>query len=239
MSITSLISRFDSVTELPAHIWERFGFMITTRAISIFSLPIEGEFWAENMNQNAVFGWGLAFTLDLLSDELVYKYGRIQQTVSKNSKKWKASRFILGFVAFNALASWFTSGWQMNQQMMEGDLTLLSLIPFGFALIQPVVSLGASYARAVQDGKYDEPETTKPEPKRDRRTSGKPSIDWWRERLDSLNGEREQMTPDRVREIVLSEWTESPGNTTLYNWSQEAKESANGHKAPAVLERIG
>lgn len=54
---------------------------------------------------------------------------------------------------------------------------------------------------------------------------GKPTLDWWRSRYEQMNGDRAQMTPERVQELVLAEWELSPSRTTLYNWSDECVQS--------------
>jgi len=163
-----------------------------------------------------VCAYALPFTLDLIADLVVYRYGRIQQTVAKGSKKWRASRFILVFAVFNAVASWGAAAWQLNSAMRPVGLAF----PVLFALIQPVMGAAVAYTQAVQDGKYDEQVPTRAEPKR---INGKPDHEWWLNKVDSMDGDREQMTPDLVRDLCLAEYTEVPSATTLYNWSKEAR----------------
>lgn len=206
---------------LPTALWDRYGLMLSARAASLFSLPIEGGFWSSVMGQGPVTrfcSYALPFTLDLIADELVYRYGRIQQSVTVKTKKWRASRYILLFVVFNAAQSWGTAAWQLNNAMQPVHLAF----PLLFALIQPVMGAGIAWTQAVQDGKFDEPEREKTEPKRKR---GRPDVEWWRTRSAQLDGQRAQLTADDVRELVLSEWTDSPSPTTLYAWAQEARES--------------
>lgn len=199
--------------------WDQHGLMLSARAASLFSLPIEGGFWAAVMDGGPVTqfaAYALPFTLDLIADLVVYRYGRIQQTVAKGTKKWKASRFILVFALFNAVSSWGTSAWQLYNAMQPVKLGF----PVLFALIQPVMGAAVAYTQAVQDGKYDEQPAPKPEQKRIR---GKPDHNWWLAKLESFNGNREQVTPDVVRELCLAEYTETPSATTLYNWAREVQ----------------
>lgn len=210
---------FDDKLQLSA-LWDKSGLMLSARAASLFSLPIEGGFWSSVMGRGwaaQVSAYALPFTLDLIADLVVYRYGRIQQTVAKGTKKWKASRFILVFAFFNAFASWGTAAWQLNNAMQP----VLWIFPILFAIIQPVMGAAVAYTQAVQDGKYDDQPAVKPEQKRIR---GKPDHNWWLNKLESLNGSREQVTPDVVRDLCLAEYTETPSGTTLYNWSREAQE---------------
>jgi len=55
---------------------------------------------------------------------------------------------------------------------------------------------------------------------------GVPTIEWWRSRYSGMNGERSEMTKNRLREIVESEWSEMLSESTLYAWVKECKESA-------------
>lgn len=152
-----------------SQIWERFGFWTLTILISYFSLPIEGEFWASLMPTDQWHkGYALCFTLDMAAAFLVYRRGRIHQSVRKGSKKWKAARLILAFIVLNAVAGWGTSAWQIHRVLVSPTL----LFALAFAIIQPVMNFGLSYAQAVQDGKYDEPQTEERETKSDAQKQG-------------------------------------------------------------------
>jgi hypothetical protein len=208
-------------------LWDRHGLMLSARAASLFSLPIEGGFWSSVMGEHwaaQACAYALPFTLDLVADLVVYRYGRIQQTVVKGTKKWKASRYIVWFAVFNAVASWGTSAWQLNSAMQPVKV----LWPLLFAFVQPVMGAAVSYTQAVQDGKYDEQTPIKDEQPEQIRIQGKPDLDWWLDKVDSLNGDGEQVTPERVRELCLAEYTETPSGTTLYNWARRAQD----HHAP-------
>lgn len=209
---------------LPFALWNKFSLTLFARAASLFSLPIEGGFWSSIMNGGnfAKFAaYALPFTLDFIADLLVYRYGRIQQTVNKGTKKWKASRIILVFVFFNALQSWGTAAWQLRSSMPDAFIAF----PILFAFIQPFVGAGVSWTLAVQDGKYDEEKKEQPKQPQHNLLPGKPDHAWWLSKIDSLNGQGEQITPDDVRVLVQAEWTDVPSGTTLYNWAREAKKN--------------
>lgn len=222
----------DQTLELPSILWDRFGLMLAARAASLFSLPIEGSFWVSVMGDNhAFFANALPFTLDLIADLIVYRYGRIQQSAAKGTKKSKLSRYILVFVAFNAAASWGAAAWQLYNVMQPVHI----VFPILFALIQPVMGAGVAYTQAVQDGKYDDDvvkRVEKPTPQPEHKVNkGMPDVEWWRNTYPHLNGEREQMTPERVRELIQAEWESVPSPTTLYNWAKEAAASLNTGEA--------
>ena len=194
--------------------------------LSYLFLPIEGEFWNGLMpNGNRLRAYAGCFVLDVVGSVLIYFFGRIQQTARKGDKQWKASWGILYFAGAGVLASWFVS----FQQMSTIGRNVYWWVHALNAAIQPVIQLGIGYTQAVLGGKFDPvavgQSVSKPAPKVNKKRAGAPSIDWWRATYGQLNGEREQMTPGRVRELVLAEWEDVPKRTTLYNWSKECVES--------------
>jgi len=205
-------------------LWDEHGLMLSARAVSLFSLPIEGGFWTLVMGSGwfaTISAYALPFTMDLISDQIVYKYGRIQQTVVKGRKKWRASRRLLFFVVFNACASWGTAAWQLYSQMQPVQITF----PILFAVIQPLMGAGAAWTMAVEHGKYVDSDKDVSEQPKLTRVQGAPDVEWWRDKVASLNGGAEQLTVNDVRELVLAEYTDLPSPTTLYNWKNQANKA--------------
>jgi len=63
---------------------------------------------------------------------------------------------------------------------------------------------------------------------------GKPDVNWWRSKYGQMNGERDQVTPEYVQELVLAEWEVVPSRTTLYNWSDECVQSVDSRNGRGV-----
>ena len=206
--------------------------------LSYLFLPIEGEFWNSLMpDGNRFRAYAGCFVLDITGSVLIYFFSRIQQTERaaykgkdgkrrKGSKRWQASWGILGFAGAGVLSSWFVS----FQQMCSLNPDVYSRIHVLNAAIQPVIQLGIGYTQAVLGGKFDVPASEQPVVKVVQQVSkkrkGAPTIDWWRSTYGQLNGERGQMTAERVQEMVQAEWEDSISRTTAYNWRDECVEKA-------------
>jgi hypothetical protein len=103
------------------------------------------------------------------------------------------------------------------------------------AAIQPVIQLGIGYTQAVLGGRFESstPEQTVSNSiqKATKKKTGRPTIDWWRSTYRQMNGERGQVTPERVLELVEAEWEQSISRTTAYNWRDECVKSFDTEKA--------
>ena len=199
-------------------------------AISYLALPIEGEYWAGLMpSEFRQRAYQLAFSLDFVGGFLMYVFGRVRQSARKNGDQYKLSFLILPFVVFGVLTSAFVNFRQLVDTMGAG---VDWWEPFIVACIQPGIQLGINVAQAVVEGKFEkqpastsEPKPSTPEPEPSILNPGKPDVNWWRDTYGQMNGERAQMTPERVRELVLVEWERAPKRTTLYNWADECAQS--------------
>jgi len=212
--------------------------LIIGPAISYLALPIEGEYWANLMpDEFRGRAYKLAFAIDFVGGFLMYIFGRVQQSARTNSKQWRWAFAIIPFVVFGVLTSAFVNWRQLLSLMPNVDWWE----PLIIASIQPGMQLGINVAQAIVEGKFDkqpmittetEPvqKPSKSEPKASTKRPGKPEVDWWRSTYEQMDGERAQMTPERVQEIVQAEWETVPSRTTLYNWSDECVQSldANG-----------
>lgn len=241
------ILSIEGFLSIPGHFLNRYGLMLAARAASFFSLPIEGGFWAGAMDgtDHALFyGMSLAFTLDLIADYLAYKAGRIYQGVGQSKTKMKYATVLLGFVGFNAISSWATSVWQLTHSMPKAvilvpftTIDVGFLAPLFFAMIQPVMGAGVSWATAIQDGKFvDPPKRTSEKvvrvepqvggsrPQVVTRRPGAPGIGWWRAKYPTLENRDGPLGDEDVRVLALAEWEIAPKGTTLYNWKKEANQ---------------
>jgi hypothetical protein len=238
-----LILGIEGFLAIPGHFLNKYGLMLAARATSFFALPIEGSFWASAMvgsDHAELYGKSLAFFLDLMADYLVYKFGRIHQGVGQSERKLRYSYTILGFVVFNAVASWATSAWQLARSVPKATILVPFtgvdvgfLAPLFFALIQPVMGAGASWATAIQDGKFRDPpkrssekKVVKTEPEAATRRPGAPGIGWWRAKYPTLENTNGPFVEEDVRALALAEWEKSPSQTTLYNWKTEANQGS-------------
>jgi len=199
--------------------------LIAGPTLSFLILPLEGEFWVSRIPDsplNRFRGYAFPWFLDFLGGLLVYSWGRLRQTARRDSKQWKLARWILPFAVFIAVASCVISFQQLGN---IDSATHWALTLFNSA-ITPIVQIGIGLAQAGIDGNFEvETSDSEVNTKKPKLKSGKPSVEWWRSVYSKLDGERERMTPERVQELVLSEWSSSPSGTTLYNWSDECKES--------------
>ena len=84
---------------------------------------------------------------------------------------------------------------------------------------------GAARAKAIQDGKYDEPEKSDGKQEKDTRNKGQPNVEWWMSKVESLGDKAAQLTVQDVQEMIAAEWTGTVSPTTLYNWQQRANKA--------------
>lgn len=208
------------------NLWNRYRLWIVGFVISAAFLPVEGEFYVSLMGANLrIVAYVFCLALDFAAEVCMSEFVVIQRTSrgsfsnwKHSAKRWRLSWFILVFILLNLCASWGAS----FQQMCNFNSSVPQFVHALNALIQPVMLLGIAYTHAVQSGRFESASVQTV----DKREQGKPSHEWWLHKLDSLDGQRVQMTWQVVQELVKAEWTETVSASTLHNWAKEARGKA-------------
>lgn len=123
---------------------------VSSLALSIFSAGIDGE-WMAKMQPWPWMGYALNFTGDMVSEVLMYHFGKLQKENAKNSKKWKSSWVILIFALVAVWYSWLFS-WRQLLSVMVGAPPW---VPFISAMFVPLLLLGIGYTQAIIESKLE------------------------------------------------------------------------------------
>lgn len=129
---------------------------VSSLAISIFSAGIDGE-WLSKMQPLPWMGYALNFVGDLTGEVLMYQFGKMQKQSSKNSKRWKASWFILFGSLITLWFSWLFSWRQLIEIMPDQPVW----IPFVCAMFVPLMLLSIGYTQAIVESKLEQMEVKK------------------------------------------------------------------------------